>query len=459
MKPWLPLILLLLSSTPVSAHFVWLVPDPDKNTATMIFSDSLEADANVPIAKIAQTKLLARAAQTGDNSAIKSTKGKDAFLVTVANSGPHHLAGTCQYGVLAKGKAEPFLLMYHPRTTVGITAKDLAQANLWQPLTGLPLQIVQAKDDARTFQVLWQGKPLPAAEVVLLIPGRDETVERKSDAQGRFALEPAKVAGMYGMRARHVEARAGELDGKSYQEVRHYATLTVPVAATVQKSSLSGSKHFFVSAQEKQKADPDATRLLADARAARDTWENFPGFSADLEINDNGTVAKAQLDVDKSGKVRLDMPEGDLKNWTRREIASLVGHRLPSSTLDTPCAFGDDKVNHPLGRTIKVLNDELHSSYRIRDRQILEVNRTTGDVRFTICVLENKITPAKKILPIAYVVNTWDLKAGVLKRSTTFHNTWTRVGGFDLPASVLVVDAAGGPLEVRQVGFHNVKLK
>src|SRR5262249_9389231 len=35
--------------------------------------------------------------------------------------------------------------------------------------------------------------------------------------------------GSYGLRVRHVEAREGELDGKKYKEVRHYATLVFEV--------------------------------------------------------------------------------------------------------------------------------------------------------------------------------------------------------------------------------------
>jgi hypothetical protein len=458
MRKILPLCLLLLGANTASAHFIWLIPEGDRNAAQMIFSDSLEADANVPISKIAQTKLLARCAQEGDPSDIKMTQGKNAFMITVENTGPHQLGGTCQYGVLTKGKKEPFLLMYHPRTAVGLSAKELPLANLWQPWPTLPLQIVQTKDDPGSFQVLWQGKPLPDAEVTLLVPGLDESLTRKADGKGRFALEPAKTGGLYGIRAGHIELRSGQIDGKEFKEVRHYATLTLPVSGpAVKKSSSLGSRFHFVNAREK--ADPAATRLLAEARNARAVWENFPGFHGDLEINHNGKVEKAQVDVDKAGKVQLDMAESDLKTWTRRELSSLVSHRLGGSPTDTPCAFLDENTHHPMGRAIKVLNDELHSSYRIRDQQILEVNRVTGDIRFTISVLENKLTPEKKYLPIAYVVNNWDQKANVLRRSITFHNTWNRIGTYDLPNSVLVVDASSGNLDVRQITFHNLKLK
>jgi len=50
------------------AHFIWLTPESDKSSALMIFSDSLEPDGNVPITKIAQTKVLARVGTTGEQN-------------------------------------------------------------------------------------------------------------------------------------------------------------------------------------------------------------------------------------------------------------------------------------------------------------------------------------------------------------------------------------------------------
>ena len=44
------------------------------------------------------------------------------------------------------------------------------------------------------------------------------------------------------------------------------------------------------------KADPLATKLLADARAARAQWEKFPGFTADIEINFDGKISQGKVE-------------------------------------------------------------------------------------------------------------------------------------------------------------------
>jgi hypothetical protein len=213
------------------------------------------------------------------------------------------------------------------------------------------------------------------------------------------------------------------------------------------------------SQDKKLEPNPEATKLLADARAARDQWQNFPGFKGDLVVNFDGKLRKCKLEVTAKGKVELMLEDAEADAWSRRQLKSLVDHRLDNSAaLDTPCAFADDNVNHPLGRAIRVLNDEFHSSYRVRDRQIIIVNRQMRDFRFTITVMENMVNEEKKFLPVSFVVNSWDLKTDALRSSETFHHTWKRVGKYDLPLSLLVVTASAGKLEARGLSIANHEL-
>ncbi len=199
-------------------------------------------------------------------------------------------------------------------------------------------------------------------------------------------------------------------------------------------------------AEDKAKADPAATKLLADARAARAQWENFSGFRAQVEINVNGKVATGSVEVSPKGKVTVNAPGAteEAVKWAHDELAQTVSHRLDSAaSLDTPCAFVDQNADDPLGRAIHVLTDEFHSSYRVRERQIVVVNRHMKEGHFTITVMENRLNKEKKFLPVSYVVNSWDGKEA-LTSSASYHHTWERVGSFDLPATVLVVTAQPG---------------
>lgn len=197
--------------------------------------------------------------------------------------------------------------------------------------------------------------------------------------------------------------------------------------------------------------DAAATKLLADARAARALYHDFPGFRADIEINLDGKKLQGQVDVNDRGKVALKLEGAAAAKWAKSTLEQIVGHRLSSGPdEETPCAFVESDENHPLGRAIRVLNDEFHSSYRIRDRQVIVVNREVPGAHFTITVMENVLTEEKKFLPTCYVVNTWDAGGIVLTSSETHHQTWQRIGAFDLPKETLIVKATPGETRTRK---------
>ncbi len=210
--------------------------------------------------------------------------------------------------------------------------------------------------------------------------------------------------------------------------------------------------------EAKPAADPAATKLLADARAARAVWKDFPGFTADLEVNVDGKIVKGRVTVSPKGDVTLKLPDDEHERWARRTLASMVGHRLDDGGAATPCVFEDDNADHPLGRAVRLLGDEFHSSYRIRGREVIVVNRDMKDARFTITVMENVVNTEGKFLPACFVVNTWDAKTNALTSSETHHQTWTRVGAFDLPEGLTVVTAMAGRQEARSLKLSNVQL-
>lgn len=217
---------------------------------------------------------------------------------------------------------------------------------------------------------------------------------------------------------------------------------------------LFGGPLGVASAQPKAdaKADPAASKLLAEARKARAIWENFPGFTADLEVNIEGKVLRGQLHVNANGKVRLDKLEKEAAAWASQVLGSITNHRLDSGERDTPCAFADTEEHHPLGRSIRVLGDGMHSGFRIRDNQVMVVDRRMKTSRFTISVLENRTNAEGKYLPISYVVNHWDLITGQLTRSDATFQTWTRVGRFDLPTTARTVSASRATPKAHTLG-------
>ena len=202
-----------------SGHFPFVVPGDKGESARVVFSDSLEPDTNVNIEKIANTKLTLRDA-SGKESPLEWKKGDGFYAVNVPGRGDRVVYGVTDYGVLQKGDAKPFKLMYYPKAALGGTAKPVGEK--------LALEVVAEPAAGKVrFQVLAAGKAVAESEVTVLLPGGDKKAS-KTDKDG---YTPAfDGAGRYGVVAKHVDPKPGEHAGKKYDETRSYATLVCDVA-------------------------------------------------------------------------------------------------------------------------------------------------------------------------------------------------------------------------------------
>ena len=138
------------------------------------------------------------------------------------------------------------------------------------------------------------------------------------------------------------------------------------------------------------KPDAAATKLMSDTHDHWAHWDDFPGFAADVEVNLNGDLSKGRVQVSPKGKVELQLPGTAPESFAKEVLVSIVGHRLGQRLdVDEPCAFLDEVVTHPLGRAVRVLKDDPGTSYRIRDKQVIQVNRSIGNTLYTHTILEN----------------------------------------------------------------------
>lgn len=209
------LALLVALSATAAAHFVFIVPE-SANKARVVFSNSLEPDQKVPIAKIAATKLLLRDAK-GKVSPLTWTKGEHSYAVEVPGTGSRIVYGVTDYGIVQKGTAKPYLLRYHSKAIVGPIPKrggfDKHQA----------IELVPEVSDGKVvFWVHTNAKLIANAEVHVLQKSGEETLTTESHGRTK-AID---VKGQCGVYVRHTDKTAG----KDYDEVRLYATLVFDLA-------------------------------------------------------------------------------------------------------------------------------------------------------------------------------------------------------------------------------------
>jgi hypothetical protein len=188
-------------------------------------------------------------------------------------------------------------------------------------------------------------------------------------------------------------------------------------------------------------------------------WNNFPGFTADLAAYAVDQQVSGKVSINATGDISLDMPKSPLAEWVEEQLHSLVQHRMPDGEVtEGDVTYADNDLTHPLGRKIDLGDPSLQSVYRVRDNVITEVNRSIGELRFTISVLEVVRNAENKYLPRSFAMNFFDAASGELKTSVAYRNDWQRIGNFDVPKTILEVSTQKGGSLTKQIVFTNCQL-
>ncbi len=213
-----------------------------------------------------------------------------------------------------------------------------------------------------------------------------------------------------------------------------------------------------------QKADPAAWNMLKSARETSQTLPtNFAGVTADVVLNDNGKIAKGSINYEagKSVELKIEGLDDEAKGWLSDQTMSIIAHRrggdFSKGDGRHPITFAEDD-NSPAGRRIAV-NDPMKSHYRVRDNQVVEVDRAMGGDRFIITVLETTRTPDGKNLPRHFTVTYFDAKSGAVKRAETFTDEYKLIDGVWFPASRRMFRAENGTVVTRIIEFHNPRIR
>ena len=159
----------------------------------------------------------------GSPAALSWEEVDNCYRVRLPAGEPPLVFGHTVYGVMKHGDEGPFLLHYHPKTLLRDPFASDARIGSHSRMEIVP----QGKPGSTRFLVLVEGKPLADAEVFLLAPGMDKMEMVRTDSQG--TTPDCKAIGRYGVVARWLIPTPGTWEGKTYREIRHYATLVVDI--------------------------------------------------------------------------------------------------------------------------------------------------------------------------------------------------------------------------------------
>ena len=231
------LIPMLLLPTVVNAHFLWLVRHVDKDAGAQLhlyFGELAEPDDPDLLDRVADAAVWQIDAN-GETKRLNLEKGSESMQAKLGDA-PKNSMFVLQrdLGVIERG-GESFLLRYYAKT-----GPELGN-DAWEKIDcgkQLALDLIPAKvGDNIQITAKWHGEPVRGAQVKVVGPGMKD-VESITDEHGQVTFAAAK-AGVHSIRARHVEAKAGERNGSAYTSTRHYSTLALSVPSADEANDVS----------------------------------------------------------------------------------------------------------------------------------------------------------------------------------------------------------------------------
>ena len=215
------------------------------------------------------------------------------------------------------------------------------------------------------------------------------------------------------------------------------------------------------------KDDPLARELLRKAFEKTARWQSdFKGFTSDLTVNINGKECRGTVTVKSPRDVSVGLSDPELQKWAEGQIAMIAVHRGPRSFDESDGKYaltlGKDG-DHPMGPSLVINGDGMHSFYRIKDDRITQINRKMAHhgmppIGFTINVEDSAITQDGKFLTTRYTVYYYSPQDGKLANVESFTDTHKRVASSDLPATRRIISYENGDVVVKSLTFENHKM-
>jgi len=179
----------------------------------------------------------------------------------------------------------------------------------------------------------------------------------------------------------------------------------------------------FLTADEKPaagKGDKRSAALLQEAAKTRYTWSpEVVAVSGKFSWEKEGKTGAGTFrsEVHKRGGLTITAA-GDLEvpADVKDHIGSMIMHRVspapgkPDRPQPESVIIVEDDARGPL---ILILEDPMHSSQRVKDGKLVQVNRLMGGKRFTIDVTEFEKSPdGQRAYPSGFAVTWWDAVTG-----------------------------------------------
>jgi hypothetical protein len=204
-----------------------------------------------------------------------------------------------------------------------------------------------------------------------------------------------------------------------------------------------------------------ARELFRAAYENRYTWdENFPGYSADVQIKQGDEVYTGKIRINRDLSVEVTGIEDEqVRESIYTQLRDIITHRKRSAFDQShgKNEFNFGKTDETGAVEILVKGDAMGSNYKVRETEICQVSRVMGRMAFVIDTHESLDTG------IGYIATRYDAvfrnpQTNEVTNVLKFEETYEKVGDYYVMTKQVVQQYKQGDRTTTEFNFSNIKL-
>jgi hypothetical protein len=212
---------------------------------------------------------------------------------------------------------------------------------------------------------------------------------------------------------------------------------------------------------EAPKGDERAAALMAEATKNRYTWsQNVTGLSGKFvwKSGDKSVEGSFRYSFRKPRGLKLETEDAEVKEQLQSLLSSRIGHRSPSDGPSDPVPMIIVVEDDEHGPLIMPVGDALHSTQRVKDGKLVQINRMMGGKRFTIDTTAYEKSSDGRFFPTAFTVTWWDAKTGKrLEKQLNTTQGFYVVEGQMFPKAEKLVNEKDGKTTTVEIQYSDIK--
>ncbi|RAM52620.1 MAG: DUF3386 domain-containing protein [Hapalosiphonaceae cyanobacterium JJU2] len=184
-----------------------------------------------------------------------------------------------------------------------------------------------------------------------------------------------------------------------------------------------------------------AHELFQTAYESRYTWDtNFPGYSADVKVVQGAEIYTGQIHINHDMSIEVTgVSDQQVAEGIYTQLQDMITHRQrnPFEESHGNNEFVLGETDNTNAVEILVKGELMDSTYKIRDKQVCQVNRIMGRMAFVIDTYKSLDT-GEGYIPACYDATFRNTQTNTVDSILKFEDTYEKIGNYYIMTKQIV---------------------